>query len=111
MSCGINLEAIWQQMLKISIFDLNMKIINLRLQPYVTGAKSFIELHQYINWLNFTDLSSLCLHVLWTPPVPDHQQTQYWLYPEWLYPKSVPENGFMASDILVNIGSDNNLEP
>ena len=44
LACGIHQRAIYQETLKISILDMNFKIINLRLQPYLPGANELIAL-------------------------------------------------------------------
>ena len=41
-SCDIHMRAISYEMLKISILDKSMRIINLRSQPHLPGANEFI---------------------------------------------------------------------
>ena len=42
MTCEIHLRAISQEMFKVSIHDMNLKITNLRLQMYLPGANELI---------------------------------------------------------------------
>ena len=42
-SCGIHMRVILQEMLKISIFDMRLKITNFRLQPPLPGANELIS--------------------------------------------------------------------
>ena len=42
MSCGINLRAVLQELLKISILDVSWNITNSRLQLYLPGVKELI---------------------------------------------------------------------
>ena len=43
-SCGIYQRAVWQEMFKISILYINLKINNLRLNPHLTGARELIDI-------------------------------------------------------------------
>ena len=44
-SCGIHLRLITDEMLKISLLDVSLKIIDLKLQPHLPGASEFIYRH------------------------------------------------------------------
>ena len=43
--CSIHLRAIFQEMLKIDILDMSLKIINLRLLLYLSLANELKKLH------------------------------------------------------------------
>ena len=48
-SYGIHLKAISQEMLKISVFDMSLKMSNLRLQPHLPGANELtMEFHFFL---------------------------------------------------------------
>ena len=78
MSCGIHQMAMSQEMFKISILDVSLKITNLRLQPHFPGANE-------LNWFLSDSLSCPPVQSAWSATkmtkikqlkARNHQQTE-----------------------------------
>ena len=54
MSCGIHMKTISQEMLKISIIDMNLKTTDLTLQPHVPGVKELRDINCFGVFPNVT---------------------------------------------------------
>ena len=70
MSCGIHLRAISHEILKRSILDMSLKINNLRLHPYLSGANELSHHLPPANH-NYCQISNIS-HTLLSNKIVDH---------------------------------------